>query len=87
MEYHERTIGELLEALGFSHISARPRHPKQDGEAVEAFKKNFPRTLAAHLAGAICPARGVGAALALPFADTCEPTTSPTASSTPTTTS
>lgn len=31
VEYHERTIGKLLTALGFSHISARPRHPKQDG--------------------------------------------------------
>jgi transposase len=39
VEYHERTIGKLLKALGFSHISARPRHPKQDGEIVEAFKK------------------------------------------------
>ena len=37
VEYHERTIGKLLEALGFSHI--RPRHPKQDGAVVEAFKK------------------------------------------------
>lgn len=39
VEYHERTIGKLLEALGFSHISARPRHPKQDGKVIEAFKK------------------------------------------------
>lgn len=39
VEYHERTIGKLLDALGFSHISARPRHPKQDGAVVEAFKK------------------------------------------------
>ncbi len=37
--YHERTIGKLLTALGFSHISARPRHPKQDGQVVQAFKK------------------------------------------------
>jgi len=37
--YHERTIGKLLRALGFSHISARPRHPKQDGKVIEAFKK------------------------------------------------
>lgn len=37
--YHERTIGRLLETLGFSDISAWPRHPKQDGEVVEAFKK------------------------------------------------
>lgn len=115
---HERTIGKLLDALGFSHISARPRHPKQDGEVVEAFKKlpahawlsprgrdaqeedrdlvpgqsphrpeEWPREAvgaprkrpikpadqrheSAYLFGAICPARGVGAALALPFADT-----------------
>jgi len=41
VEYHERTIGKLLKALGFSHISARPRHPKQDGEVIQAFKKTF----------------------------------------------
>ena len=102
------------------HISARPRHPAQDERIVEAFKKNFPRALKAHLGGisettpveiwfrmkpesarrrtassasgpgvergsiqpadqrydnahlfgAICSARGVGAALALPYADT-----------------
>jgi transposase len=39
IEYHERTIGKLLKALGFSHISARPRHPQQDGEVIAAFKK------------------------------------------------
>jgi transposase len=39
VEYHERTIGKLLKALGFSHVSARPRHPKQDGEVIAAFKK------------------------------------------------
>ena len=39
---HERTIGKLLKALGFSHISARPRHPKQDGEVIQAFKKTSP---------------------------------------------
>jgi transposase len=39
--YHERTIGKLLKALGFSHISARPRHPAQDGRTIEAFKKTF----------------------------------------------
>lgn len=37
--YHERTIGKLLKALGFSHVSARPRHPKQDGAVIAAFKK------------------------------------------------
>jgi transposase len=46
VEYHERTIGKLLDALGFSHISARPRHPKQDGAVVEAFKKTSRARLA-----------------------------------------
>jgi transposase len=42
--YHERTIGKLLKALGFSHISARPRHPAQDPLTIEAFKKtSLPR--------------------------------------------
>jgi transposase len=42
VKYHERTVGKLLKHLGFSHISARPRHPKQDGEVVQAFKKTGP---------------------------------------------
>ena len=37
--YHERTIGKLLKALGFSHVSPRPRHPAQDASTIEAFKK------------------------------------------------
>lgn len=41
--YHERTVGKLLKALGFSHISARPRHPGQDARTLEAFKKTSPR--------------------------------------------
>jgi transposase len=41
--YHERTIGKLLKALGFSHISARPRHPAQDPLTIEAFKKRMAR--------------------------------------------
>jgi transposase len=41
--YHERTIGKLLTALGFSHISARPRHPAQDARTIEGFKKTSPR--------------------------------------------
>ena len=39
VDYHERTVGKLLKTLGFSHISARPRHPAQDERIVEAFKK------------------------------------------------
>lgn len=41
--YHERTVGKLLKHLGFSHISARPHHPKQDAGVMEAFKKTSPR--------------------------------------------
>ena len=37
--YHERTVGKLLHQLGFSHVSARPRHPAQDQQTVAAFKK------------------------------------------------
>ena len=39
VEFCERYIGTILKRLGFSHMSARPRHPKQNGEIVEAFKK------------------------------------------------
>ena len=41
--YHERTIGKLLKMLGFSHISARPRHPGQKAETIAAFKKTSRR--------------------------------------------
>ena len=37
--YHERTVGKVLKALGFAHISARPRHPTQDAGTVAAFKQ------------------------------------------------
>ena len=40
--YHERTVGKILKQLGFSHVSARPRHPAQDGQTVAAFKKTSP---------------------------------------------
>src|SRR5215208_618275 len=115
--YRERTIGKILKQLGFSHVSARPRHPAKDEETVAAFKKTSPtlnthraglpkgkpieiwfqdearigqknglvrqwarrgsrprqpadqRYESAYLFGAICPARGTGAALAMPSAD------------------
>jgi transposase len=43
VDYHERHVGTLLKRLGFSHISARPRHPAQNGEIVEACKKTSRR--------------------------------------------
>lgn len=39
VDFHPRYVGKLLKKLGFSHISARPRHPAQDERIVEAFKK------------------------------------------------
>ena len=39
VDFHARYVGKLLKKLGFSHISARPRHPAQDERIVEAFKK------------------------------------------------
>jgi len=39
VDYHERTIGKLLKRLGFSHITARPQHRRQDPELLDAFKK------------------------------------------------
>jgi transposase len=43
--YNERTVSKLLTALGFSHISARPRHPGQDEQVITAFKKTSPARL------------------------------------------
>ena len=37
--YCERTVSKLLVAMGFSHMSARPQHPKQDERVIKAFKK------------------------------------------------
>ena len=39
VDYHQRYVGKLLKKLGFSHMSARPRHPAQDERIVEAYKK------------------------------------------------
>jgi putative transposase len=39
VDYHVNSVGRLLHSLGFSHVSARPRHPKQDPEVIEDFKK------------------------------------------------
>jgi transposase len=41
--YHERTIGKLLKQIGFSHVSARPRHSGQNAKTIEAFKKTSRR--------------------------------------------
>jgi transposase len=41
VDFHPRYVGKLLKKLGFSPMSARPRHPAQDERIVEAFKKTF----------------------------------------------
>jgi transposase len=42
VDLSEVRLGCVLKQLGFSHISARPRHPAQDAQAIAAFKKTFP---------------------------------------------
>ena len=39
IDFHERYVGTILKQLGFAHMSARPRHPGQNVEIIEAFKK------------------------------------------------
>ena len=39
----ERTIGDLLHARGFGHVSVRPRHPNCDAAEQEIFRKALPR--------------------------------------------
>ena len=39
VSYSERYVSQILHDLGFSHMSARPRHPAQDAEVIRAFKK------------------------------------------------
>ena len=46
VDFHERYVGKLLKKLGFSHISARLRHPAQDARIVEAFKNVWPAPFA-----------------------------------------
>ena len=43
IDLSEVSLGRVLKKLGFSHISARPRHPMQDPEAIAAFKKTSRR--------------------------------------------
>ena len=50
--YHERSVSRLLKQLGFSHISARPRHPMQDVGVMEDFKKLPPHIGGVHRASA-----------------------------------
>ena len=39
---HERSVGKVLRRLGFTRLSVRPKHPKADEAAQEAFEKASP---------------------------------------------
>jgi transposase len=51
VDLSEVGLGRALKRLGFSHISARPRHPAQDPEKITAFKKTSPAWLTRPQAG------------------------------------
>src|SRR5207237_5753528 len=53
---HERTVGKVLRRLGFTRLSVRPKHPKADEAAREAFKKASPSWYARRFPSA--PAEG-----------------------------
>ena len=42
IDLDEVSIGRMLKDAGFSHISARPRHPAQEQGVIEDFKKTSP---------------------------------------------
>jgi transposase len=44
VSYHEDHIGRLLDTLGLSYITGRPRHPKGDLQKQEEFKKTSGRS-------------------------------------------
>jgi transposase len=44
VSYHEDYIGRLLDKLGLSYITGRPRHPKGDLQKQEDFKKTSRRS-------------------------------------------
>ena len=42
VEINERQVGRILKRLDFTRLSVRPRHPKTDEAAQQAFKKTSP---------------------------------------------
>jgi transposase len=46
VDLSEVSLGRHLKKLGFSHVSARPRHPAQKPETIAAFKKTSAAWLA-----------------------------------------
>jgi len=54
---HERSVGKVLRRLGFTRVSVRPKHPKADEAAQEAFKKASPRWYARRFPSALAASR------------------------------
>jgi len=46
--YCERYVSQILHDLGFSHMSARPQHPRQDARVIAALKKHCGHARRAH---------------------------------------
>lgn len=44
IELHERSVGKILDKLGYRRLSVRPRHPEADEDAQASFKKTSPRS-------------------------------------------
>jgi transposase len=42
VKLHERSVGKILKRLGYRRLSVRPKHPKSEPDAQEAFKKTSP---------------------------------------------
>ncbi len=62
-----RTVSRMPRTAGLSRVCRRPRRRSWPGSSRPG---RIQRYKSAYLFGAICPARGIGAGLALPFADT-----------------
>jgi transposase len=45
VDYGARWVSQILHDLGFSHMSARPQHPKQNAKVIKVFKKTSPAHL------------------------------------------
>lgn len=46
VDLHERSVGKVLNKLGYVRLSTRPQHPKASPEAQAAFKKTSPMRFA-----------------------------------------
>src|SRR5215211_7096854 len=64
--YHERTIGKILKKPASARSCLVRQWPRRGSRPRQPADQRYE---SAYLFGAICPARGTGAALAMPYAD------------------